>query len=86
MQKNEAFFYGTLGTWKKYPAEFELKEDVKPICLRPYPVPKVHEEIFKKEVEHLVLLGFLYVANDPEWISLSFAQPEPKSNLIHFLS
>ena len=36
---------------EKYPADFELKEDAKPIYLRPYPVPKLHEEMSKNEVE-----------------------------------
>ena len=64
LQKSEELFDGTLGTWETDPVEFELKEDAKPICSRPYPVPKVHEEIFKKEVERLVLFGVLEVAND----------------------
>ena len=40
----------------------------------------------QKEVERLVLLGVLEVANDSEWVSPSFAQPKPKSNWVHFLS
>ena len=55
-----------------------LKNDAKTICSLPYLVPKVHEEIFKKEVEHLVLLGVLKVANDPEWGAPYFAQPKPE--------
>ena len=42
------------------------------------PVPKVHEKMSKKEVKYLFLLGVLEVANDSEWRSPSFAQPEPK--------
>ena len=57
-------FDGTLSTWKTDPVDFEVKEYVKPICSRPYPVPKVHEEMFKKEVERVVLLGVLELAND----------------------
>ena len=45
LQKSEELFNGTLGTWKKYPVYFELKEDVNPICSRTYPVPKVYEEM-----------------------------------------
>ena len=48
LQKNEELFDGTLGTWKKYPVDFELIEDTKPTFSRPYPVPKVHEEMLKK--------------------------------------
>ena len=53
-------------TWhlEKYPIEFELKEDAKPICSRPYPVPKVHEKISKKYFERLVLPVFLELANN----------------------
>ena len=58
LQILEELFDGTLGPWKMDPVDFELKDDAKPICLRPYPVPKVHEEMFKKEVGSLVLLGF----------------------------
>ena len=51
-----------------------------PKYLRPYPVPKVHEEIFKKEVERLVRLGVLEVENDSEWGAPSSAQRKPESN------
>ena len=34
---------------KKDPVDFELKSDTKPIFSRSYPVPKLHEEILKKE-------------------------------------
>ena len=32
LQKSEDLFDGTIGTWEKYPVEYELKEDVNPIC------------------------------------------------------
>ena len=40
VQGFEELFNVTLSTWKIYPLEFELKEDMEPICLRPYPVIK----------------------------------------------
>ena len=42
--------------------------------------------MFKKEVERLVLLGVLEVANYSEWGSPYFAQPKLKSNRVRFLS
>ena len=42
--------------------------------------------MFKKEVDCLVLLGLLKVANYQEWGAPSFAQPIPKSNQVRFLS
>ena len=69
-----------------YPVGFELKEDTKPICSRPYLAPKANEEMFKKSVEYLVPLGVLKRARDSEWGSPSFTQPKPKSNRVRFLS
>ena len=59
-------FNGTLGTCKTDTVYFELKEDSKPICSLPYPLPKVQEEMLKNEVGRLVLLVFLEVENDSE--------------------
>ena len=44
------------------------------------------KRFFKKEVEHLVLLGLLESTNNPEWGSPSFAQTKPKSKKVCFLS
>ena len=46
LQKFEELFDGTLSTWKIDPVGFKLKQDMKPICSRPYLVPKVHEKMF----------------------------------------
>ena len=45
--KTRRNFDGTLGTWKTDQVDFKLKYDAKPVCSRPYPVPKVHEVMFK---------------------------------------
>ena len=71
---------------KTYPVDLELKDYSKQICSRTYPVPKVHEKMFKEEVGSLVILGVSEVANDLEWGSPSFAQPKPKSNKVRFPS
>ena len=56
LQKSEDLFYGTLETRTTDTVYSELREDANPVCSWPYPVPKVDEEIFKNEVECLVLL------------------------------
>ena len=43
LPKFGAFFDGTLGTWETAPVDLELKDDAKPVCLQPYPVPSVEE-------------------------------------------
>ena len=47
LQKFEELFYGTIDTWKTDTVDFELKKYTKPVFLLLYPVPKVHDEIFK---------------------------------------
>ena len=47
LQNFEELFNRTLGTCKTDPVDFKLKEDVKPIYSRTYPVPTLHEEIPK---------------------------------------
>ena len=48
LKKFEDLFDGTLGTRNITPVYLELKDDAKPVCLRPYPVPKVHKTMLKK--------------------------------------
>ena len=69
-----------------YPLDFKLKHNMKLIRSRPYSLPKVNEEVFKKEVGRLVILGAIERSNDSEWGAPSFAQPTPKTNRVHFLS
>ena len=64
----------------------DLKDDATPMCSRPYPVPRVHKAMFRKEVERLVKLGVLEEANGSEWGATYFAQPKPKTNRVIFLS
>ena len=64
LRKFESLFDGTLGTWKTATVYLELKDDATTVCSRPYPLPRVHEEMFRKEVKIMVLLGVLEEAND----------------------
>ena len=86
LQKIEDLSDGTLGTRKTDLVDFELKEGAKPVCSRPYPVPKVHEESFKIEVECLVQIGVFRLLTDSEWGASSFIQSNSKSNRVNFLS
>ena len=67
-----------------YPVYFQLKEGVNPICSIRYQVTKVHKDIFKKDVEHLVLLGVLEIEKYSEWRDPPFAQHKPKRNRVRF--
>ena len=84
LSKFKDLFDGTLGAWDTTPVDLEFRDDAKPLCSRPYPVPRVHEAIFRKEVEKLVRLGILEEANDSEWGVPLFAQPKAKTNRVRF--
>ena len=77
-------FDKTIGMWNTAPVSLELKYDAIPVCLQPYPVHRVHEENFRKEIDGIVIQGVLKEANEPEWVAPSFAQPKPKTDSIIF--
>ena len=64
--------------WNTTPVDLELRDNAKPVCLQPYPVPRVHEATFIKEVERIVNLGVIGEANEYEWGAPSFDQPNQK--------
>ena len=78
----EDLFDVTLVTRNNTPVDLELKGDVKPVCSQPYPVTRVHKEIFRKEVKRLVSLGVLEEANNSKWGAPPFVQPKAKTNRI----
>ena len=81
----ESLFDGTLGDWKTKPVSFQLKEGISPYHGRAFPVPKVHKETIKKEVERLCQLGVLERQPASEWASPSFIIPK-KDKTVRFLS
>ena len=78
-------FDGTLGDWDTDPVHFELKDGAKPHHGRPFPVPRIHRETMKKEVDRLVRLGILKWEGESKWAFPSFIIP--KSNqTVRFIS
>ena len=59
LQKHESLFDGTLGQWKDSTYNIDLKEDAKPYHARAYPIPRVHMNTLKMEVERLCKIGVL---------------------------
>ena len=54
LRKFKDLLYITNLMWNTSLVSFELKEGAQPVRLQPYPVPKLHEVIFKMEFERLV--------------------------------
>jgi len=51
LQEFEELFDGSLGEWQTPPISLELKEDAIPYHGRAYPVPHVHKDTLKKEID-----------------------------------
>jgi hypothetical protein len=47
---NQKMFDGTLGVYPHKKFHIDIDENAKPVHARPYPVPRVHLQTFKKEL------------------------------------
>jgi hypothetical protein len=80
-----SLFDGSLGTWTGEPYNIELKQDATPYHARIFPIPKVHEQTLKMEVNRLVELGVLKKVNRSEWEAPTFIIPK-KDGTVRFIS
>ena len=85
LHKYEPLFDGTLGAWTHDDYHLELKPDVKPYHARAFPVPRVHYETLKKEVQRLCDVGVLKRVNRSEWAAPTFIIPK-KDGKARFVS
>ena len=69
---HKALFGGTLGVYPHKKFHIEVEKDAQPKHSRPYAVPHVHLETFKKELEHLIELGVLEPQGTSEWALPTF--------------
>ena len=76
LTKYELLFDGTLGTWKKKPVDIELQPLTKQHHPKSYPVPHVHESVFKKKKNWLYQLRLLKNVNCSEWGAPAFIKPK----------
>jgi hypothetical protein len=76
LTKYEALFDGSLGTWREHPHDIDLKPDSKPYHAKAFPIPKIHLETLKAEVQRLCDLGVLRKVNRSEWAAPTFIIPK----------
>jgi hypothetical protein len=83
--KHETLFDGTLGHWKDSSYQIELKPDATPYHARAFPIPRVHTETLRMEVERLCEAGVLKRVNRSEWAAPTFIIPK-KDGSVRFIS
>ena len=85
LRKYVDLFDGTLGKFTHSDYHLELKEGVKPYHAKAFPVPRVHYDTLRKEVERLCKVGVLKRVNRSEWAAPTFIIPK-KDGKVRFLS
>ena len=85
LQRHELLFDGQLGDWKGPAVEIPLKENATPYHARSYPIPHIHEQTFKKDLDRLVAIGVLTKVNRSEWAAPAFIVPK-KDGRVRFVS
>ena len=85
LRKYEDMFDGTLGNYTGSEYKIELQEGVKPYHAKPFPIPRIHEETLRKEVDRLVEIGVLKRINNSEWAAPTFIIPK-KNKTVRFIS
>ena len=68
LEKHKKLFEGTLGVYPHKKFHIELEEKVEPVHSRPYEVPYINLETFKKESKHLIELGVLSPQGAKRWV------------------
>ena len=81
----EELFDGTLGKWKGSPVELQLNKGVTLHHARAFPVPRVHPNTLKMEVERLCQLGVLRKVKRSLWAAPTFVIPK-KDGTVRFIS
>lgn len=85
LSRHSALFDGTLGAWTHDDVKLKVKEGAKPYHARSFPVPKIHYDKLKTEVERLCKIGVLKRVNRSEWAAPAFIVPK-KDGKIRFVS
>jgi hypothetical protein len=85
LSKYEDLFDGSLGNWEGEEYNIELKPDATPYHAKAIPIPKVHLDTLRQEVERLCELGVLKKVNRSEWAAPTFIIPK-KNGTVRFIS
>ena len=85
LDKHDTLFDGKLRVYPHKKVHLELEEGAKPVHARAYPVPRVHEPVFKRELDHLVQKGVISPQGSSEWACGTFISPK-KDGRVRWIS
>ncbi len=76
LSKHKKLFDGSLGVYPHKKVHIDLKPGAKPVHHRAFPVPPVHRQTFKTELDYMVELGILEPCLAFKWASPAFIIPK----------
>ena len=79
LKKYEYFFHCNLGTWYVKPYDIKLKPDAEPYHGKPFPVPRIHELTFNKELDWLEAIKAINKVKRSKWGAPTFLIPKKDS-------
>ena len=81
LQKHSKLFDGTLGVYRHEKFHIDIEEGTKPVRSRPYAVPIIQHDTFKRELKHLIDIGVLSPAGVRKRASTTFIIPKKDSRV-----
>ena len=81
LKKYPKVFGNDLGCYPHKKFHIDVKPGAEPVHKRAYSVPRMHEDTFKKELEHLVEIGVLSPQGSSEWGLPTFITPKKEDEL-----
>ena len=82
LTKHSKLFSDKLGSYPHKKFHIDIDPEATPVHARAYPVPRIHLETFRNELNHLVELGVLQPQGVSEWASPSFIIPKKSKDVL----